>query len=242
MVVGVGGGADGSPVCIPVRGSGGFPTYIDKIGEDDGSSVSVPKLCDGIGEREESSVSGSTLCDGIGEGSASSVSVPEMCSRIGEGGDGSPKRVVDIGRSRLRVDHLGQLYVLDSEDEGIGMEVGLFVPDSEEEDGGDRGCGRRQLRRRARLPGGVVGAYNRGRAGVPSTDTKIAEKMTMLANPATEVATVANPAREVAMVVDPPHAVATVVDPAAKVVTVEADVHVPVGAAAAAAELHPEVV
>jgi hypothetical protein len=111
-------------MCVPVFGGGdGIPRSVGKIGEGD-----VPNMC-----------------DGIGEGGASSVSIPKMCDggtrqkepmKLGAGGgDRSPERVLNIGHSRLRVDHLGQLYVLDSEDEGIGMEAGLYVPDSEEEDG-----------------------------------------------------------------------------------------------------------
>jgi hypothetical protein len=105
------------------------------------------------------------------------------------------------------VDNLGQLYVLDSEDEGTDMEAGLYAPDSEEEDGGSCG-GRRQLYRRA---------------VVPSMVKKMAEKMTMVPNLAVEMATVADPAPEVAMAVDVP-----VADPAPEVAP---DVDVPVGAA-----------
>jgi hypothetical protein len=142
--------------------------------------------------------------------------------KLGAGGSGgSPKRAINIGRSRLRVDSLGQFYVLDSEDEGSDMQVGLFAPDSEEEDGGGYG-GRQQLRRRARLLGGgdVGEGYSRGRALVASAASKLAEEVNMVANPVVDVA--------------------TVVDPVGKVVTDQAAVDVPVGAAIAN-ELHPEV-
>ena len=175
-----GGGADGSPMCVPMfGGSDGIPRSVGKIGEDD-----VPNMC-----------------DGIGEGGASSVPIPKMCDggtrqkdpmKLGAGGDdGSPEHILNIGRSRLRVDHLGQLYVLDSEDEGIGMEAGLYVPDSEEEDGHGSGCERRQLRRCAGLPGGDVGGrYNCGRAVVASTASNKSEKMTMAANPVIQATSV----------------------------------------------------
>ena len=48
LVVGAnaGGGADGSPMCVPVFGGGdGIPRSVGKIGEGD-----VPNMCDGIGE------------------------------------------------------------------------------------------------------------------------------------------------------------------------------------------------
>nr|XP_034588394.1 uncharacterized protein LOC117850645 [Setaria viridis] len=221
LVVGAnaGGGADGSPVCVPVFGSGDeIPRSVIKIGEGD-----VPKVCDGIGEGGPSSVPVPKMCDGIGDAGASSVPIPKMCDggrRLKEpvkldagGGDRSPERILNIGRSRLRVDHLDQLYVLDSEDEGIGMEAGLYVPDSEEEDGHGRGFERPQLRRRAGLPGGDVGGrYNHGCAVVASTTSKMAEKMTMVANPVVQAA------------------------------SIQAVVDVPVGASAVADELHPEMV
>jgi len=143
-------------MCVPVFGGGDkIPRSIGKIGEGD-----VPNMCDGTGEGGASSVPVLKMCDEIGEGGTSSVPIPKMCDggtrqkepvKLGAGGgDGSPEHVLNIGRSRLRVDHLGQLYVLDSKDEGIGMEAGLYVPDSEEEDGHGRGCEHRQLCRRAR--------------------------------------------------------------------------------------------
>ena len=135
-------------MCVPVfGGDAGIPRSVGKIGEGD-----VPNMCDGIGEGGASSVPVLKMCDEIGEGGTSSVPIPKMCDggtrqkepmKLGAGGgDGSPEHVLNIGRSRLRVDHLGQLYVLDSKDEGIGMEAGLYVPDSEEEDGHGRGCER----------------------------------------------------------------------------------------------------
>ena len=88
----------------------------------------------------------------------------------GDSSDGSPECVVNIGRSRILVDNLGQLYVPDSEDEGSDMEVGLYAPDSEEEDGGRCG-GHQQLFRRAwldaahaRLAAPRVTGHKHGRA------------------------------------------------------------------------------
>ncbi|KAG0543296.1 hypothetical protein BDA96_02G177800 [Sorghum bicolor] len=131
---------------------------MEKIGEGVGSSVSVPMPC-----------------DRIGEGGATSVPIPKMCAggvrqkeamKVGvSGGDGSLEHVINIGRSRLRVDHRSQLYVLDLEDEGIGMEVGLYVPNSEE-DGGSHGYRRRQLCRCAWLAVADVGGYKRAHAVV----------------------------------------------------------------------------
>ncbi|CAD6218777.1 unnamed protein product [Miscanthus lutarioriparius] len=150
LVVGAnaGGGADGSPI---------------KTGQGD-----VPNMCDEIGEGGASSVPILKMCDEIGEGGTSSVPIPKMCDggtrqkepvKLGAGGgDRSPEHVLNIGHSRLRVDHLGQLYVLDSEDEGIGKEAGLYVPDSEEEDGHGSGL-------------------------VASTASNKSEKMTMATNP-----------------------------------------------------------
>jgi hypothetical protein len=135
----------GCGVCV---GGDAFPKSVEKIGEGVGSSVSVPMSCDGIGEGSAtlvpipkigkgigSSVSIPMPCDGIGEGGATSVHIPKMCAGGGRlkeavkvgvsGGDGSLEHVPNIGCSRLRVDRLGQLYVLDSKDEGIGMEAGL---------------------------------------------------------------------------------------------------------------------
>lgn len=58
------------------------------------------------------------MCDGGGR--------PKKAVKLGAtGGEGSPGRVVNIERSRLRVDHLGQFYVLDSEDEGTYTEAGF---------------------------------------------------------------------------------------------------------------------
>ncbi|RCV32417.1 hypothetical protein SETIT_7G001100v2 [Setaria italica] len=85
-------------------------------------------MCDRIGEGGASFVPVPKMCDGIGDGGASSVPIPKMCDTGAGGGDRSPERILNIGRSRLRVDHLDQLYVLDSEDEGIGMEVGALCP------------------------------------------------------------------------------------------------------------------
>nr|AWA45132.1 hypothetical protein SS11P21_000007 [Saccharum spontaneum] len=173
----------------------------------------------------------------IGEGGAKSTPV-----KLGAGGDcdGSLDRVVSIGRSRLRVDHLGQFYDLDSEDEGTDTEVELYVPDSEGEVGDGHGCRR----------GDVARGYNRGHAVVASLASKVAKEMTMVGNPGVEVGTGVDPAREVAKVVDPPLASPTVADLPAKVgtsgapvvegTTVQAAVDVPVGAATAD-ELHPEV-
>ncbi|CAD6263597.1 unnamed protein product [Miscanthus lutarioriparius] len=184
-------------MCVPVfGGSDGIPISVGKIGEGD-----VPNMCDRIGEGGVSSVPVLKMCDEIGEGSASSVPIPKMCDggtrqnepmKLGaSGGDGSPEHVLNIGCSRLRVDHIGQLYVLDSEDEGSGMEAGLYVPDSEEEDGHDCGCERRQLHRCVGLPrGDVGGCYNCGRAVVASTASNKSEKMTMAANSVIKAASV----------------------------------------------------
>ncbi|CAD6220958.1 unnamed protein product [Miscanthus lutarioriparius] len=153
LVVGAnaGGGADGSPMCVPVFGGGGdgIPRSVSKIGEGDVHPQHV-RLDWG---RRASSVPVLKMCDEIGEGGASSVPIPKMCDggtrqkepmKLGAGGgDGSPEHVLNIGRSHLRVDHLDQLYVLHSEDVGIGMEAGLYVPDLEEEDGHGRGYERR---------------------------------------------------------------------------------------------------
>jgi hypothetical protein len=87
------------------------------------------------------------MCDGAGR-------LKEPVKLGVAGGEGSPGRVVNIGRSRLRVDHLGQFYVLDSEDEGTDTEAGLYVPDSEGEDGDCHGCGSGQVRRHASLVSG----------------------------------------------------------------------------------------
>jgi hypothetical protein len=137
-----------------VRSSISVPMPCDGIGEDGATSVPIPKIGKGVG----SSISIPMPCDGIGEGGATLVPIPKMCAGGGRpkeavkvgvsGGDGSLEHILNIGCSRLRVDHLGQLYVLESEDEGIDMEAGLYAPDSEE-DGGGHGCRRRQLRRRA---------------------------------------------------------------------------------------------
>jgi hypothetical protein len=184
--------------------------------------------------------------ENIGEDGAKSTPVK---LGAGDDSDGSLDRVVSIGRSRLHVDHLGQFYDLDSEDEGTDTEVEL---DSEGEVGDGHGCRRAQLHRHARLHrgGDVAGGYNRRHAVVASLASKVAKEMTMVGNPAIEVGTGMDPAREVAKVVDPPLASPTVADLPAKVgtsgapvvegTTVQAAVDVPVGAATAG-ELHPEV-
>ncbi|CAD6213730.1 unnamed protein product [Miscanthus lutarioriparius] len=77
LVIGAnaGGGADGSPMCVPVfGGDDGIPRSVDKIGEGD-----VPNMCDGIGEGGASSVPVLKMCNEIGEGGTRSVPIPKMC-------------------------------------------------------------------------------------------------------------------------------------------------------------------
>lgn len=157
----VGGGADadgdGSRVCVPVFGGGDrIPRSSGKIGESAPSSESIPKMGAGVGTANE----------------------PVKLGAYDN--DGSPGRIVnDIGRSRLRVDNLGQLYVLDSE----------------EEDGGSCG-GRRRLCPHRRL------AAVRARLRLAAARARLAAADG--ANQAVDMALVADPAPEAAMAVDVP--------------------------------------
>jgi hypothetical protein len=134
VVIGdAGGGSDGRPVCVPAFGGrGGIPKSIDKI-EEGGASSAPLKLGAGGASSEPLKLGAgggiSKSMEKIGEAGAKST--PVKLGAAGDG-DGSLDRVVSIGRSRLRVDHLGQFYVLDSEDEGTDAEVGTVVDPARE--------------------------------------------------------------------------------------------------------------
>ncbi|KAK8448326.1 hypothetical protein SEVIR_7G026182v4 [Setaria viridis] len=190
-----GSSADGSPVCIPVFGRGDeIPRSVVKIGEGD-----VPKMCDRIGEGGASFVPVPKMCDGIGDGGASSVPIPKMCDS-----GRRPKEPVKLGpvavigprnaSSTLAAVAFASItstscMSLTWKMKASAWRQGLYVPDSEEEDGHGHGFERPQLRRRAGLPGGDVGGcYNHGCAVVASTASKMAEKMTMVTNPVVQAA------------------------------------------------------